>query len=135
MSSHSGSFGGSGGSKFNDDIVGIRGMKIRHGNQVDSIQVTYILADGTIWEGPRHGGTGGSLSQFTLEEGEKLVKMEGKTNNALVDQLTFHSNKGKKYGPYGKTGQTSFSVEGELVTFFGSAGNLLDAISVRYNPL
>ena len=133
MSVASKGFGGTGGSKFDDKVVGIAGMKIRSGNQVDSIQVTYRYADGSTFEGPRHGGSGGSESQFKLAKGEYLVKMEGKTNGVLVDQVTFYSNRGTKYGPYGKTGAQSFSVEGtEIVSVFGRAGNLLDNLGVNY---
>ena len=129
-------YGGSGGGAFNDlksypDIVGIRGLRIRSGNQVDSIQATYLLRYGNTIEGPKHGGYGGSEHSFTLGEGEVLTGMEGKTNGMLVDQLTFHSNWGRKYGPYGRTGRTLFKVEGTaFVAFFGRSGNLLDAIGV-----
>ena len=132
MSIKSASFGGSGGSAF-DDIIGIVGMKIRSGNQVDSVQVTYRLSDGSTFEAPKHGGTGGSLKSFTLADDEKLIKVEGKTNGVLVDQVTFYSNKGKTYGPYGKTGETPFSVKGsEIIAVFGRAGNLLDRLGVHY---
>ena len=132
--SQSTEFGGRGGRAFddkNDNIVGIIGMRIRSGNQIDSIQVTYRLKDGSIYEAPRHGGTGGSESSFTLADGEVLVRMEGMTNGVLVDMLTFYSNFNNRYGPYGVTGLVPFSVEGlEIVAFFGRAGNLLDAVGV-----
>ena len=64
------------------------------------------------------------------------MKMSGKTNNTLVDQLTFTTRKPDgstaTYGPYGKTGRTEFDVDGRLVGFFGRAGNLLDAVGVFY---
>lgn len=130
------SFGGTGGTFFddyNDNIAGIIGMSIRAGDQIDSIQVTYRLKDGNIYEAPMHGGTGGSESSFTLSAGEKLVRMVGMTNGILIDQLTFYSNNNNVYGPYGVTGQIPFSVEGtEIVAFFGRVGNLLDAIGVYY---
>ena len=132
MSIRSASYGGTGGAAF-DDIIGIAGMRIRSGNQVDSIQVTYRLSDGSTFEGPKHGGSGGSPKSFTLASDEKLIKVEGKTNGVLVDQVTFHSNKGKTYGPYGRTGKTAFSVEGgEIIAVFGRAGNLLDNLGVYY---
>ena len=125
-------FGGSGGIAFddnNDNIAGIIGMKIRSGNQIDSIQVTYRLKDESTYEALMHGGTGGSESFFTLADGEKLIRMEGMTSGVLVDMLTFYSNYNNTYGPYGVTGQKRFSVAGlEIVAFFGRAGNLLDAI-------
>ena len=133
MSLKSASFGGSGGAAFDDIDIGIAGMTIRSGNQVDSIQVTYRFSDGSKFDGPKHGGTGGSLNSFTLADDEMLIKMEGKTNGVLVDQVTFYSNKGKTYGPYGRTGETSFCVEGrEIIAVFGRAGNLLDNLGVHY---
>ena len=132
--SKSAQFGGSGGSAFDDrsdNIAGIIGMKVRSGNQIDSIQVTYRLKDGSAYEAPKHGGNGGSVSSFTLADGEKLIRMEGMTNGVLIDMLTFYSNFNNTYGPYGITGQAPFSVEGlEIIAFFGRAENLLDAVGV-----
>ena len=138
-------FGGNGGKTWDDGvlthsppIVGVRSITIRHGNQVDSLQVTYLLADGSTYTAPKHGGPGGSQSSFTLAEDEMIIRVEGKTNNTLVDQLTFvtrnSSGDVKEHGPYGKTGQTAFAVEGYVVGFFGRAGHLLDAIGVYYLP-
>ena len=51
-------FEGPGGSHFDDgtkylNIVGIRAINIRSGDQVDAIQVDYALADGTIFNAPQ----------------------------------------------------------------------------------
>lgn len=84
-------FGGTGGSYFddhNDNIAGIVGMRIRAGNQVDSIQVTYRFKDGNTYTAPMRGGTGGTAYSFSLAEGEKLTTMEGITNGVLIDMLT-----------------------------------------------
>ena len=131
-------FGGSGGKAFDDlerhpTIVRIRGLRVRCGNSIDSIQATYQLNDGSTVVGPRHGGLGGKEERFMLDEGEVLTQMEGKTSGVLVDQLTFCSNQGKQYGPYGRSCTTSFeTLEGtELTSFFGRSGKLLDAIGVR----
>ena len=137
--------GGNGGSAWDDDIlahspaiVGVRSIAIRHGNQVDSLRVTYLLADGNIYTASKHGGDGGTSSQFTLAGDERIIRVEGKTNNTLVDQVTFITKNAagieKRYGPYGKTGRTAFSVEGYVVGFYGRAGNLLDALGVYYLP-
>ena len=72
-------------------------------------------------------------SSFTLDEDEVLVKMDETTNGVVLDQVTFHSNKGKVYGPYGKTGETQFSIQGlEIVSVFGNQGsyNLVDGLGV-----
>ena len=139
-------FGGSSGGSAWDDgilshspaIVGVKKIDIRHGNQVDMLQVTYRLANGSTYTAPAHGGTGGSLSSFTLAKNERIVRMEGKTNNVLVDQVTFvtqnDAGEEKTYGPFGQTGQTQFKVEGYIVGFFGRAGNLLDALGAYYLP-
>ena len=130
-------YGGSGGKAFDDlehhpTIVGIRGLIVRSGNSVDSIQAIYRLKDGSTIVGPRHGGRGGSEKRFMLDEGELLIRMEGKTSGMLVDQLAFYSNRGKQYGPYGRSPTMPFETEGtELTSFFGRCGKLVDAIGVR----
>ena len=141
----SSTFGGGGGSAWDDNIltkspaiVGIHKVDIRHGDQVDSLQVTYRLADGSTYTAPSHGGTGGSFSSFTLASNERIVRVEGKTDSTVVDRVTFVTKNDvgeeKKYGPFGKTGRTPFSVEGYIVGFFGRSGNLLDALGVYYLP-
>ena len=136
-------FGGGGGNAFEDPIetkippiVSIKELRIRHGNQVDSIGADYEVLGGGSYEGGDHGGSGGKPTVVTLAKGEVIVKMSGKTNNTLVDQLTFTTRKPDgttaTYGPYGKTGRTEFEVDGRIVGFFGRAGNLLDAVGVFY---
>ena len=132
--------GGTGGSYFNDyddnnNITGIVGMRIRAGDQIDSIQVTYRLNDGTTFTAPRHGGTGGTEFSFTLADGEKLTRMEGMTyiTGVAVNMLTFYNNLNNVYGPYGTIGLRPFSVTAsEIVAFFGRVGGLMDAIGVYY---
>ena len=130
-------FGGAGGQEFDDyalesGIVSIKSISIRSGNQVDSIQVTYRLANGQTWTSARHGGGGGELSVLTLGEGDYISKIEGKTNGVLVDQLlitvTRDNGSVKVFGPFGSTGKTPFTIEGNIIAFFGRAGNLMDSI-------
>lgn len=120
------------GSPFDDhseEITGIVGMNIRHGSQIDAIQVTYQLRNGNTYETPMYGGNGGSLSSFTLAAGEKLVRMEGKTNGVLIDMLTFYSNTGNRYGPYGITGETPFTVlVQKFLHFMDVMGELLASL-------
>lgn len=138
-------FGGDGGAPWDDvrgassAIVGIYQINIRHGNQVDAIQVTYRLADGSTYLAPAHGGSGGKPSSFTLAEDEKIVRVVCKTNNVLVDQVKFVTKNGvgekHTYGPFGKTGETSVvELEGDVIGFFGRSGDLLDALGVYYYP-
>ncbi len=61
------------------------------------------------------------------------------TSGQLIDQVTFtvRNTKGQRRiaGPYGKTGQTPFSVTAPngIHGFYGRAGNLMDALGVYYN--
>ena len=84
-------FGGRSESVFDDypSVIGIRSVIIHVGDQVDSIEVTYRLADGDTRQSGRHGGDGGSKYSFNLAEGDYISWIEGKTNGELVDQLTF----------------------------------------------
>ena len=135
--------GGAGGILWDDNIVGhyptivgVYKVDIRHGDQIDAIQVTYRLKNGSTYTAPRRGGSGGILSSFTLASDEAIVRIEGKTNDSLVDQITFTTKNAAgvetRYGSYGRTGQTPFYFDGRIVGFFGRAGNLLDAIGVYY---
>ena len=138
-------FGGGGGNAFEDPIetkippiVAIKELRIRHGDQVDSIGADYELLGGGTYPGADHGGSGGKPTVVTLAKGEKIVKMNGKHNNTQVDQLTFTTVTCKPdgstatYGPYGKTGRTEFEVDNHIVGFFGRSSNHLDAVAVFY---
>ena len=127
-------FGGTGGTKF-DDMLKIVGMNIRHGNQIDSIQVIYKIGDGAPFNGPYHGGNSGSIASFILDEDDVLTKMEGSTNGEVLDQVTFYTSKGKVYGPFGTPAKETFSFEAsEIVAVFGGEGtyNLIDGIGFYY---
>ncbi|KAL5510318.1 hypothetical protein EMCRGX_G005845 [Ephydatia muelleri] len=139
---NSGLTGGSGGNSFDDtagNIIGVTSITIHHGNQVDGIQATYLRTDNSTFEGPYHGGNGGSPTTINFAADEVIVEVYGKTNNVLVDQITFVTRKRdgstQTYGPYGMTGETPFSVKGRVASLFGRSGNLLDAIGFTFYPL
>ena len=133
--------GGGGGNSFDDNqldkkIVGVTGFTIRHGNQVDGVQFTYLLADNTTFQAPYRGGSGGSASTVTLAVGEVIVQVTGKSNGVLVDQLTFVTKKrdgsSLSYGPYGLTGDKPFTINGLIAAAFGRSGTKLDGIGFYY---
>ena len=135
--------GGSGGLGFDDGIlshsptiVGIKEIWIRHGNQVDSLQAKYLLADGSTFVAGKHGGNGGTETHLQFADGERITEVRGDSNGVLVDQLTFvtttSSGAQKVYGPYGRTGITPFSVQGEIIGFYGRSGHLLDSVGFYY---
>ena len=78
----------------------------------------------------------GLASSFTLAANERIVRMEDKSNNVLVDQVTFITMTAdgtqRSYGPFGKTSKTPFSVEGYIIGFYGRSGNFLDALGTYY---
>ncbi len=141
-------FGGSGGKSFDDattsilpTIVGLKSLTVRHGTNVDSIQATYLQADGTEIAAPQHGGDGGSASTIQFADGEKIVKVSGKSGpSAIVDCLeisTWRNGVTTTYGPYGtgEPGPPDFTVVGAINGFFGRCGNQLDAIGLHMlNP-
>lgn len=125
--------GGGGGSAFSDDLTEatrITSITIRHGNFVDSIQTTWLSTSGQQVTGVRHGGGGGNPSVINLKPNEAIVRVEGRSGQ-FVDQLTFHTNLGNKFGPYGGDGGSPFTLSGLCAGgFVGRSGKFLDAFGV-----
>lgn len=136
-------YGGSNGTTFDDvmnvsmsgvNVTGICFINISSGNQVDAIQVTYLLSNGSLYQSPVHGKYNNPPITIVLDPDEYVTKLEGKTNGALVDQLTLTTvgpdYEHKVYGPFGKTGNLSFTFEDYILGFHGRSGNLLDSIGI-----
>ncbi|XP_065022765.1 jacalin-related lectin 3-like [Musa acuminata AAA Group] len=106
----------------------ITGISIGAASCVNSIKITFDI-DGTTRVTPRYGGPGGELFQFTLMKDEYLTSVSGYVKYdcsefPCVSQLTFTTNLGKTYGPYGGGGGTFFEVNveyDEIKGFFGQA--------------
>jgi hypothetical protein len=135
--------GGLNGTSFDDlsdfnfalaNITGVRNISISSGDQVDSMQVTYVLSNGSLFQAPRRGKVSHPPVNISLTSEESIVRLEGKTNGALVDQITITTigpeYERKVYGPFGKTGLLSYSFDGHIVGFHGRSGDLLDRIGV-----
>ncbi|KAK1288098.1 hypothetical protein QJS10_CPB19g01168 [Acorus calamus] len=131
-------WGGGGGHEFNyNNATGIREITINTGDIVDSITFKYDHGGTSSWSS-RQGGTGGLPHKIYFEyPDEFLTKIEGIHGsfwslNNLIKSLTFHTNWGTKYGPYGTGEGTPFSstTNGEIVGFFGNSGEYLDAIGI-----
>ena len=57
---------------------------------------------------------GGELHKIRLYDGDMITKVTGRRGlgpGALVDQLTFHTEKGHVFGPYGGSGGYSFTAK------------------------
>ena len=121
-------------------IVGIRHVNISYENQINSIQVTYLLADGTLYNAPRRGSSIGHSASIALNEDERFVRIEGMESASGVTQLIFISkNSGgieSMHGSFGGTGGTPFSIEGYILGFRGFASSAIHGLSAYYlSPL
>jgi len=111
-------------------------IHIAFGAYVDSIQFEW-LENGKILRSLRRGGEGGDhRHSFALAPGEKIIRVEGRSSHC-VNQLTFTTNKGNQYGPFGGHGGSSFvlDVPGGVHGFWGHASHLLDALGFYYDEV
>jgi len=133
LSTRSSTFGGGGGSSFDDSHVietwgPVRQIVVRHGSEVDSIGIFW--ANGNFLN---HGGNGGSETMINLAPNEFISSVEGRSGS-LLDQITFHSNKAT-YGPFGGGGGSPFSVNfsGKALHYiFGRSGSEIDQIGFGF---
>merc|ERR1712179_214555 len=114
-----GPYGGGGGGPFSDRAYGnlgkIKTVKIRSQRRIDSIQFTY-----------------GNFDIFTLEEDEVIVRVNGRSQSR-VDSLTFHTSKGRQYGPYGGFGGREFVAMGDELRFVsGRSQSEVDQIQFHF---
>lgn len=108
-------------------------------NQVDYIQVTYLLSNGSFYNASIHGDGIFTPDTITLGTDEYVSKIEGKTNGDYVNELTITTYSAKYresnvYGPYGtpKLNATQdYVFEGNIVGFYGTVGKyVLNSIGV-----
>jgi hypothetical protein len=133
--------GGTGGEQFADRQIPldarISQIRIRAGRYVDSIQAVYALPGGSLYEGPLHGGTGGSLNVLELAEDEYVTGISGRMGN-YVDSIVIHTNR-RSFPAYGGSGgRQSFRIEvpagNQAIGFTGRAARYLDSIGLGYAP-
>lgn len=133
--------GGKGGNLFIDTSTPnqyISEIKVRSGNVIDSIQVTYKDSFNVVTTGSRHGGTGGRESVFRLAPDEYIVSIGGKYGNN-IDKLWIKTNKGRTQEWGGNGGNVDFTYvvpDGwMIISFWGRSGKYLDAIGVYYQNI
>jgi len=103
-------------------------VSVRHGDRIDSILGVWRTENGEQITGEHHGGYGGNETIIVLEPGEKI-------NAAIihygdrVDYLEFYTSQNNQY-QFGGTGgeKPHAEVTGNILGFFGRAGDELDAI-------
>ncbi|HEX9963530.1 MAG TPA: jacalin-like lectin [Allosphingosinicella sp.] len=134
------SFGGNGGTAFNDlqaaggAVASIKKIVIPAGAFVDNISTTYGLPNGSTFVAT-HGGSGGQASTINLAAGEMIVRVSGRSGS-LLDQITFETlgpNGQKIHGPFGGPGGAPFEIEAEIDSFFGRSGTLDDRLGFFVN--
>ena len=121
-------------------IVGIRHVNISYENQINSIQVTYLLADGTLYNAPRRGSSIGYSASIALNKDERFIRIEGMESASGIIQLIFTSKNSSgiesMHGPFGGTGGTPFNIEGYILGFRGFASSAIHGLSTYYlSPL
>ena len=124
--------------KISSNVFNIHSIAISSGNQLDSIQVTYLLKDGSLYKAPKHGGSITRYpSRISLASDEYVAKVEGTTSGSLINQLTITTKRPSElqtrvYGPFGKTaGDRNFTLtESFILGFLGSSSDHLNSIGV-----
>ncbi|KAL8166090.1 hypothetical protein V2J09_007589 [Rumex salicifolius] len=138
-----GPWGGQYGCRWDDGAYcTIRQVVIASSAVIDSIRFEYDNKGHSIWS-DKHGGSGGKLEKIILDyPSEFLVSISGcygsfsEQEHVVVRSLFLESNR-KKYGPFGITQGTSFSLpisRGKLVGFHGRSSWFLDSIGVYVKP-
>lgn len=137
-----GPFGGHGGSPWDDgDSTGVRKIIVKAGEVIDSIAVEYDK-NGSVVQGPRHGGDGGDLTlEIKLDyPGEYLTSFSGYfgsyKGSIVVRSLTFQSNE-RIYGPFGHEIGNYFyfpSIGKKIVGFHGRSGWWIDSLGAHFEP-
>ena len=119
-----------------EQIAGITGLRIHHGINILSIQAEYILANGSTYLAESHGGIGGQEDRIQFSSSEVITEVRGLTDRFLVYQLLFITTDGsgntRQYGPYGNSQLTPFSVQEQVIGFYGMSGGIIDSIGFIY---
>ena len=138
----SASFGGGGGGSFDDvqslnqQIVGIRALRIRHSHVLEWIEPTYLLENGSTVLGERHGvNNNGEEYYFEFADDEVITEVQG-VSGRFMYSLTFITTDGtnitRRYSMHGST-FTSFSVQEQVIGFYGRSGGLIDALGFYHD--
>jgi Jacalin-like lectin domain len=138
-------FGGAGGTVFTDNVGNtaatqpLTSVSISSGWWIDNIQG--ISSAGTL---AVHGGKGGRKATFVLSANEYIVRIYGTySTSAYAGKISFATNKGTVFGPYGKglggTNSNTFDYTvptgNAVVGFTGQSDKFLNKIGIIYNSI
>ena len=129
-------------------VVAVRSIRIAGTSHsvILSIQVTYEREDGTLYVTPRRGdwATTYQVTNVTLAQNECIVQVQGvisSYSSGVVRpvQLIFETRQANgtavTYGPFGTGAGVPFSVEGNILGFFGTATTAISGIGFNYQSL
>ena len=137
-----GTTGGEGGLAFDNYQVPegarLREIRLLCDQYVNALQLIYTDADGNIGELRPVGGLSGQLQVFTLEDGEYLTGISGRSG-WYIDSLKFNTNKRSSETYGGTGGETYFQIDApkntELAGFYGRADWHLDQLGAIVRDL
>ncbi|KAK1647299.1 hypothetical protein QYE76_015860 [Lolium multiflorum] len=121
-------------------------VTLYHADAVHGFRFEYLLGGVRRTMGPSGGhysGSKGLRATIHFSPDERLTAVDGtfgrcrSVPEVVVTSLTFRTDKGRTYGPYGEEKGTPFSIpaaNGCIVGFWGRSGWLLDAIGVYIMP-
>ncbi|XP_048373684.1 zymogen granule membrane protein 16-like [Sphaerodactylus townsendi] len=135
-SSHSGEYGGYGGTRFSHSVNQLDGpitaLRIRvDTSYIRGLQVRY----GKEWS-DYVGGSSGDLQTIMLHPRESIIQVSGKSDT-YIRKLKFQTSSGRRFS-FGVDAGTSFSAiplfPGAVLTYFsGRSGSYIDAISFHWD--
>ena len=115
-------------------IIGIHAINISYEDFIEAIQITYILANHSLYEAPSRGRSSKPFVVINLESIEHVTELEGMTNGSVVNQLTITTlgpdYERRIYGPFGKPAPNQFSTKGYIIGFHGISESHLTNIGV-----
>jgi hypothetical protein len=131
--------GGSGGDAFADTQIPagsrISEIRVSSGRYIDGIQAVYTLTDGSVFEGPWHGGRGGSINVFKLDSNEYIVGLSGRCGD-YIDSVIVRTNRRSSPQFGGTGGRQDYRVDvasgNQAIGLIGRSGKYLDAIGLSY---
>ena len=113
-------------------------MRVRAGDRVDAVQMIYILADGRLLDGQRHGGGGGNESIIRLDSDEYITGISGRCGDT-IDSLRIITNKRTSQLFGGRGGSRDYRIDvpagNQAVGFSGRAGESLDGVGLLYSAV
>ena len=129
--------GGPGGHAFSDLYPGARivEVRVRAGAYIDGVGLVYQVGSKRV-EGPWHGGKGGNLSSFKLQENEWITAIGGRSGQ-YVDSFQIQTNLNRKQRWGGKGGSHRYYYKtpsgGRLAGLWGRSGRFVDAIGPAFS--